>query len=589
MNWLICSPSEPACLRLPRYSALYHVNSKNKFFCYENGTAPKRHENGTAPSYETFLSRFRIIMTVQGSRIAQLCYSTVTERLDSKMAGSRSKLIASVCTAKQPRSPSDWCLCRQTSTLAILLLLCAIASAQPQPVRRVLILYEVGTSYPAINSIDEGIGESLSESHQRIQYYREYMETGLFPEPADQKEVRDYLVRKYRNRRPDVIITAGPSPLKLVSDLHERFFSGVPIIFCVPNDAEKELSLGPEFTGVTGELKGAETIKAALGLLPRTKHIFVVGGASKYDVGQVAAVKNQLSPFQEQADISVLGDVEMSTLLDRLKHLPDQSIVLFTTLSKDATGTLYTSRETGPLVTTAANAPVFSLFDVYLNHGEVGGDLSSLLDQGRVAGAMARKVLDGAKPADIPRSVAVNRFTFDWKALKRWSLDEKMLPAGSIVVNRQLTVWQIYKWYIIAGIAIILLQTLLISALLSQSIRRRMIEGDLAVIHERLRLAVQVGKAVGWDWDIVSGRNRWFGDLQTIFGKGSDTHEAAVMIFSDTCIPTIVTWYQQRWLTLEMNASHTRPNFESCERMVRCGGLPREEVFTTQSRGYPNA
>jgi ABC-type uncharacterized transport system substrate-binding protein len=51
----------------------------------------------------------------------------------------------------------------------------------------------------------------------------------------------------------------------------------------------------------------------------------------------------------------------------------------------------------------AANAPVFSLFDVHINHGEVGGYLSSLREQGKVAGAMALRLLSGAKPQDIPR------------------------------------------------------------------------------------------------------------------------------------------------------------------------------------------
>jgi ABC-type uncharacterized transport system substrate-binding protein len=54
------------------------------------------------------------------------------------------------------------------------------------------------------------------------------------------------------------------------------------------------------------------------------------------------------------------------------------------------------------MVTAAANAPVFSLFDVYLDHGEVGGYLSSLSEQGKVAGAMALRILKGDKPQDIP-------------------------------------------------------------------------------------------------------------------------------------------------------------------------------------------
>jgi len=45
-----------------------------------------------------------------------------------------------------------------------------------------------------------------------------------------------------------------------------------------------------------------------------------------------------------------------------------------------------------------------------------------------------------------------------------------------------------------------------------------------ANIVERLHLAMDAGKSVGWDWDVRSGTDCWFGDLQTIFGIASKTY-----------------------------------------------------------------
>jgi PAS domain S-box-containing protein len=39
-----------------------------------------------------------------------------------------------------------------------------------------------------------------------------------------------------------------------------------------------------------------------------------------------------------------------------------------------------------------------------------------------------------------------------------------------------------------------------------------------------LRLALEAGKSVGWDWDIKSGRDSWFGDLETMFGIPANTY-----------------------------------------------------------------
>jgi PAS domain S-box-containing protein len=45
---------------------------------------------------------------------------------------------------------------------------------------------------------------------------------------------------------------------------------------------------------------------------------------------------------------------------------------------------------------------------------------------------------------------------------------------------------------------------------------------QLGLANDRLRLAVESGKSVGWEWDLRTGRNSWFGDLQTVFGISSD-------------------------------------------------------------------
>jgi PAS domain S-box-containing protein len=73
------------------------------------------------------------------------------------------------------------------------------------------------------------------------------------------------------------------------------------------------------------------------------------------------------------------------------------------------------------------------------------------------------------------------------------------------------------------GVCLLLVQASLILGLLWQRQKRRKVEQEVAVINDRLRLAVEAGKAVGWDWDLSTGLDRWFGDLQTMFGIPSDT------------------------------------------------------------------
>jgi PAS domain S-box-containing protein len=47
---------------------------------------------------------------------------------------------------------------------------------------------------------------------------------------------------------------------------------------------------------------------------------------------------------------------------------------------------------------------------------------------------------------------------------------------------------------------------------------------ELKDANDWLHLALEAGKSVGWDWDVKSGRQRWFGDLQTVLGIPSSTY-----------------------------------------------------------------
>jgi C4-dicarboxylate-specific signal transduction histidine kinase len=63
---------------------------------------------------------------------------------------------------------------------------------------------------------------------------------------------------------------------------------------------------------------------------------------------------------------------------------------------------------------------------------------------------------------------------FDWRQLQRWGVPEDRLPAGSIVAHRRLNAWDRYRGYILAAVAICVLQGALIAGLLvERALRKR--------------------------------------------------------------------------------------------------------------------
>jgi signal transduction histidine kinase len=120
-----------------------------------------------------------------------------------------------------------------------------------------------------------------------------------------------------------------------------------------------------------------------------------------------------------------------------------------------------------------SKAPVYGLYDTLLGHGIVGGSLGSAESQGKHAGELAVRVLQGERPEDIPLvGLDTLKLQFDARQLRRWSIPEEDLPAGSQVLYREPTFWEQFGRYVLFGVAAILLQSVVIVALLMNRSRR---------------------------------------------------------------------------------------------------------------------
>jgi PAS domain S-box-containing protein len=365
------------------------------------------------------------------------------------------------------------------------------AAAQVKETRRVLILNELGPASPGINLIDGEIRARLERSPYQIELYNESLETTLFPDPAIQKEFFDSYIHKYRDRKPDVIIAVGPTPVHFLVQSHDKFFTDTPVVFCFTTpEMVGNPTLDSSFTGVWEMPDFTKTVEVVLKLLPSTRHIVVVGGVLPYDRGNEAIIKDGLRRYEARFDVTYLTDLDMPTLLERLTRLPKDSIILHAGISEDAAGNRYIiATQSNPMVVQAANAPIFpagDMADVDVGQGAIGGYLTSFAKEGEIAAEDAERILNGDKAKDVPIVRGANAYIFDWRALRRWGLKESNLPPGSIVLNRPPTLWESFRWYVIGGMTLILVEALLISGLLVQRAKRKRAEASLIIANERL-------------------------------------------------------------------------------------------------------
>jgi PAS domain S-box-containing protein len=368
---------------------------------------------------------------------------------------------------------------------AVLVAACCLlqsgTAAPEKPVRRVLIFYELGVSSPAVALVDREIRTALEQTPYQIELYAEYLETALFPDAASQQKFREWYILKYKKLRPDVILAVGPSPLKFMVESHEKIFRDIPVVFCAttPEQAGNP-KLNSNFAGVWINFDPAKTLEVALQLQPATQHVVVVGGSGATDRLLVGIVRGALRRYEGKVEITYLTDLAMSTLLDQLKRLPPHMIIFYALIRQDATGKHFIpATQSVPMITAVANAPVFVNSDSLVGTGAVGGYVNSYAALGQIVSRIATRILAGERPQDIVIDTDSNVYMFDWSALRRWGLKESGVPLGSIVINRQRSLWESYKYFIVAGILLCVIETLLVLGLLWQRAHRKKFELSL--------------------------------------------------------------------------------------------------------------
>jgi PAS domain S-box-containing protein len=95
--------------------------------------------------------------------------------------------------------------------------------------------------------------------------------------------------------------------------------------------------------------------------------------------------------------------------------------------------------------------------------------------------------------------------------------------------------------------------------------------GELALANDRLLLAMEAGTSMAWDLDVRSGRDCWFGNLQTIFGIPSDTHVAGAQDFIRYVHPADRARVSQAFADARQDRKLYAPEF----RIVRRDGMIR--------------
>jgi signal transduction histidine kinase len=359
----------------------------------------------------------------------------------------------------------------------VLLLLLGVALPAAAQERRVVLLYDERPDLPGLALLDTRLAGTLRAGLPvGVEVYREAMDLSRFTADGYPDLFSDYLRAKYSGKRIDVVIAVLGPALDFALAHGAEAFPGAAIVFCAIDRRELDARRLPaNVTGVILKREFAPTLDLALRLHPGTRRVVHIAGSSDFDLRLVEAARDEYAAAHPEVEVDFLLGVPLPDLLDTLAHLRPRTVVLYSTMFTDSAGRPYVPHEVAARIASAAAAPVYGFVDQYLGRGIVGGHLYSLDAHAGEAARLALRVLGGASPSSIPpveRPVGTDMF--DWRQLGRWGIDERRLPAGSVVRYRHVSPWERYRTTILTILGALLLQSALIVALLvERRVRRR--------------------------------------------------------------------------------------------------------------------
>ena len=280
-----------------------------------------------------------------------------------------------------------------------------------------------------------------------------------------------------------------------------------------------------------------ETLDLALRLHPSVKRVFVVAQAPTVE-GYDGRIRAALGRFSERVALTYVREESLPRLLATVRAISPPALILYARYAPADTDAVVYPDEVARFVASASSVPVYGVHDLYIGSGIVGGMMRGSHATGTRVGQIARQILDGTPPEDIPIEPVPLVPTFDWRQLQRWGIDTSRLPVGADVRFRQPSAWESYRWYIVAAVTVVALQALLIGGLLAQRARRRLAEaGASQLVHElqaseaglresqkRMNQALDAGNLGIWIWDLARN-DIWANDSwRTLFGFDPSEH-----------------------------------------------------------------
>ncbi len=324
----------------------------------------------------------------------------------------------------------------------------ADAEAPSAQVKKILLIdsHSAGDSWT--EDLRHGILDCLREKSVHGNYETHALGVYFSPGQVPAQSALQELKRRLETNHYDLIIVSNNAATDL-------FINGTlsaedtPILVSSYHGTLRTNSLN--MTGIETPSTFLPGVKMGLKLRPESKLVVLISGADADGVAQSAAAEKHIRELEDAPVLRLLSGKEYSTreLISELQKLPEESFVIFFSWSS--------SREEYPEHNNFTILPeirkqiphmVLGKYDQHLAQGVDGGVFVSGAEQGRLAGEMAYRILQGERASAIPVRTGEARPMIQYDALDKYDVSPDEFPDDVRILNQPPGWWSVNRYWI---------------------------------------------------------------------------------------------------------------------------------------------
>lgn len=368
----------------------------------------------------------------------------------------------------------------------------------------ILVIHSYHPELSWTDQVKQGIDQSFQKRRPEAKIFHEYLDGKRLPALEHSQSFLELIQEKYQKIPLDVLMVSDDPGLQLILQVRDQYFPKVPIVFLGINHVQPELYNVPGLTGVFEKHSVAQTVQVAK-QLTGADGLIVINDSTETGQANIKRINEIKQLPNMPQSIAIIHDVTPKELPQKLSAYPSTWPVfpIGQLRQGHAKGKLINFETDTQILRDKLPNPLFTDTVMRVGPGAIGGKVLEGGYHADQAVRLVEQILDGANPTDLePIAESKNLWMFDARELKRFRINPRDLPVGSMVLYSEPSFYDQHQglvWVVFGAFS----SSLVMIALLIEVLRRRaQVEKTLRDNEKRYKDLAEVGANTFWELDI---------------------------------------------------------------------------------------